>query len=217
MNKEEFDKYLGTLKYREDGMTLDIPYEKFDEAIKTVAEKCDYDVLCLILMGIGIESICCAKETMCEDFANAVYNHIECKVRVGKQKLDAINARAEKHRQAEERRREYQRQYREKKKAGKAEYAQFPVLLKAFENIKKKHPDALLLMRTKDNKAYYMFKEDAKKYAEVMKQMQKQTSDGLQYTSFKYNELDDRLPKLIRAGCRIVICDYMPLKKSKHN
>ena len=65
---------------------------------------------------------------------------------------------------------------------------------KMFNELKAKHPDAVILLRVGD--FYGSFFDDAKKVTEVI---------GI--TGFPHHALDTYLPKLIRAGLRVAICD----------
>ena len=87
-----------------------------------------------------------------------------------------------------------------------------------FKDLKEKHPDALLLMRKGD--FYEAFDEDAKKVAKstglkeqhVIKEGFEQKDDkekGISYVNFKNTSLDKYLPKLVRDGHRVAICDSL--------
>ena len=86
-------------------------------------------------------------------------------------------------------------------------------LLEQFQELKVKHPDALLLFRSGDFYEAYM--EDAVTAANLLgitltrysKQMDGE-GKPLKLAGFPYHALDTYLPKLIRAGQRVVICDY---------
>ena len=65
---------------------------------------------------------------------------------------------------------------------------------KMFNELKAKHPDAVILLRVGD--FYGSFFDDAKKVTEVI---------GI--AGFPHHALDTYLPKLIRAGLRVAICD----------
>ena len=67
-------------------------------------------------------------------------------------------------------------------------------MVKMFNELKAKHPDAVILFRAGD--FYESFFDDAKKVTEVI---------GI--AGFPSHALDTYLPKLIRAGLRVVICD----------
>ena len=89
-----------------------------------------------------------------------------------------------------------------------------------FKDLKEKHPDALLLMRKGD--FYEAFEEDAKKVAKstglkeqhIIKEgfsnkENKEGEKGVSYVNFKNTSLDKYLPKLVRDGHRVAICDSL--------
>ena len=89
-----------------------------------------------------------------------------------------------------------------------------------FKDLKEKHPDALLLMRKGD--FYEAFDEDAKKVAKStgLKEQHiikegfepkegKSDEKGISYVNFKNTSLDKYLPKLVRDGHRVAICDSL--------
>jgi DNA mismatch repair protein MutS len=84
-------------------------------------------------------------------------------------------------------------------------------LMKQYNQIKEKHPDALLLFRVGD--FYETFGEDAIKAASILGIVL--TKRGAGSTSetplagFPYHSLDTYLPKLVKAGCRVAICDQL--------
>ena len=67
-------------------------------------------------------------------------------------------------------------------------------MVKMFNELKTKHPDAVILFRVGD--FYESYFDDAKKVTEVI---------GI--AGFPSHALDTYLPKLIRAGLRVAICD----------
>lgn len=82
--------------------------------------------------------------------------------------------------------------------------------VRQFNDLKKKHPDAMLLFRKGD--FYEMYKEDALKASVILalKVSEKVISlekDPLKLLTFPRHELDRHLPKLIRSGQRVAICD----------
>lgn len=89
-------------------------------------------------------------------------------------------------------------------------------MLKQFDDLKKKHPEALLLFRCGDS--YESYREDAKRLNEVMAYaLTHRPVEGkrerIEYSTFPYNHLDFVLPKLIRAGNRVAICDQIEAPK----
>jgi len=94
--------------------------------------------------------------------------------------------------------------------------------MKQFQNLKEKHPDALLLFRCGD--FYETYKEDAVTASKILgitlTKSSKQLDDKgkqLQMAGFPYHALDSYLPKLIRAGQRVAICDQLELPKTQRN
>ena len=77
-------------------------------------------------------------------------------------------------------------------------------MIKQFNELKAKHPDSVILFRAGD--FYESFFDDAKKVTEVI---------GI--AGFPSHALDTYLPKLIRAGLRVAICDDIsePIKLKK--
>ena len=87
-------------------------------------------------------------------------------------------------------------------------------MLKQFLDLKQKHPDALLLFRTGD--FYETYKQDAEKASKILgitltKSSKTKDEQGkpLVMAGFPYHALDTYLPKLIRAGQRVAICDQL--------
>ncbi len=96
-------------------------------------------------------------------------------------------------------------------------------MMRQYVDLKKKHPDAVMLFRCGD--FYETYCDDAVTCAEVLgitltKSTKRKEPDGeaLRMAGFPYHALDSYLPKLIRAGHRLVICDQIgapkPEKKS---
>lgn len=84
---------------------------------------------------------------------------------------------------------------------------------KQFEELKSKHPDAILLFRCGD--FYEAMSEDAKPVADTLGITLTVRKDGMKIAGFPYHALDTYLPKLIRAGHRVAICDE--LEDNKHS
>lgn len=81
-------------------------------------------------------------------------------------------------------------------------------LISQYEELKRKHPDALLLFRCGD--FYECYDEHAEKAAECLGiTLTVRTSTGRKMAGFPYHALDTYLPKLIRAGHRVAICDQL--------
>ncbi len=84
-------------------------------------------------------------------------------------------------------------------------------LMKQYNAIKSKYPDALLLFRVGD--FYETFGEDAKKAAKILDIILTKRANGsasyIDLAGFPYHALDTYLPKLVRAGHRVAICDQL--------
>lgn len=87
-------------------------------------------------------------------------------------------------------------------------------MLKQFYDLKGKHPDAVLLFRRGD--FYETYSQDAEKASKILgitltKSSHTKDADGkpLAMAGFPYHALDTYLPKLIRAGERVAICDQL--------
>ncbi|MDR2972704.1 MAG: DNA mismatch repair protein MutS [Bacteroidales bacterium] len=84
-------------------------------------------------------------------------------------------------------------------------------LMKQYNQFKAKHPDAILLFRVGD--FYETFGEDAVKTSQVLGiVLTKRANGAAQYVDlagFPYHSLDVYLPKLVRAGLRVAICEQL--------
>ena len=78
--------------------------------------------------------------------------------------------------------------------------------LKQYNEFKGKHPDALMLLRCGDY--YKCYEEDAEKASGVLGITLVRQEDR-KIASFPFHALDTYLPKLVRAGYRIAICDQL--------
>ena len=89
-------------------------------------------------------------------------------------------------------------------------------MVETFKMLKEKHPDAVILFRVGD--FYESFFDDAKKVSEVLGvTLTENKKNDIFITSFPTQSLDTYLPKLIRAGLRVAICDDIsePVKLKK--
>ena len=91
-------------------------------------------------------------------------------------------------------------------------------IIRQFNELKKKHPDAMLLFRR--NSFYELYKQDAVKAAavlaiEIADRILPNYKRPVKVASFPQSALDVYLPRLIRSGIRVAICDALdsPLKK----
>ncbi|MBR0502010.1 MAG: DNA mismatch repair protein MutS [Paludibacteraceae bacterium] len=84
-------------------------------------------------------------------------------------------------------------------------------LMKQYFEIKKKHPDAVLLFRVGD--FYETFLEDAVSASEILGITLTRRANGsaqsVELAGFPHHALDTYLPKLVRAGKRVAICDQL--------
>ena len=83
-------------------------------------------------------------------------------------------------------------------------------LMKQYNQIKAKHPQALLLFRVGD--FYETFGEDAIIAAKILGIVLTNRNNGgskLELAGFPHHSLDTYLPKLVRAGQRVAICDQL--------
>ena len=92
------------------------------------------------------------------------------------------------------------------------------VILKQYDTLKAKHPDAMLLFRHGD--FYEMFKEDAVKAAALLgiaaaDKMLPGEKTEVKIAAFAKDALDTYLPKLIRSGARVAICDQLDTPRQK--
>lgn len=89
-------------------------------------------------------------------------------------------------------------------------YVETP-LMKQYYKIKDKHPDAVLLFRVGD--FYETFGEDAIKAAEILGITLTRRANGaasyVELAGFPHHALDTYLPKLVRAGQRVAICEQL--------
>lgn len=84
-------------------------------------------------------------------------------------------------------------------------------LMKQYNQIKGKYPDALLLFRVGD--FYETFGEDAVKTAKILGIVLTKRNNGsaneTELAGFPHHSLETYLPKLVRAGQRVAICDQL--------
>ncbi len=92
----------------------------------------------------------------------------------------------------------------------KTKYVETP-LMKQYYSIKGKHPDAILLFRVGD--FYETFGEDAIKTSEILGITLTKRANGsasfVDLAGFPYHAIDTYLPKLVRAGQRVAICEQL--------
>ena len=90
-------------------------------------------------------------------------------------------------------------------------------LLKQYQEMKKKHPDAILMFRVGD--FYEIFGKDAVQASEILGITLTRRMNGLdnriELAGFPHHALDVYLPKLVRAGKRVAICEQLEDPKLK--
>ncbi|MFZ1257268.1 MAG: DNA mismatch repair protein MutS [Saprospiraceae bacterium] len=91
-------------------------------------------------------------------------------------------------------------------------------LMEQYYSMKAKHPDAILLYRVGD--FYETFSEDAVKTSKILGIVLTKRNNGgtdIELAGFPYHSLDAYLPKLVRAGYRVAICEQLekPMKGKK--
>jgi len=87
-------------------------------------------------------------------------------------------------------------------------------MMKQFRDIKAQYPDAMLLFRCGD--FYETYAEDAVRASKILNITLTHRSNGgstaaqaLEMAGFPFHALDTYLPKLVRAGLRVAICDQL--------
>jgi DNA mismatch repair protein MutS len=84
-------------------------------------------------------------------------------------------------------------------------------LMKQYNQIKSKYPDALLLFRVGD--FYETFGQDAIRASNILNiiltKRGKDSPSEIELAGFPHHSLDTYLPKLVRAGLRVAICDQL--------
>ena len=112
------------------------------------------------------------------------------------------------------------REYHEEEKRQQQQMSNVPPIIKQYNDLKQKHQDALLLFRCGD--FYETYKEDAVKASNILgitltKHSKRMDEEGkpLKMAGFPYHALDTYLPKLIRAGERVAICDQLESPRQK--
>lgn len=95
--------------------------------------------------------------------------------------------------------------------------AQKTPLMKQYDEMKSKHPDAVLLFRIGD--FYETFREDAIIASQILGitlTRRAMPSGTMELAGFPYHALDTYLPKLVRAGKRVAICEQLEDPKKVH-
>ena len=99
---------------------------------------------------------------------------------------------------------------RSKTKEGKTSNAATP-LMRQYYKIKERHPDAVLLFRLGD--FYETFEDDARTVSQILGITLTKRSNGkasdVPLAGFPHHALDNYLPKLVRAGLRVAVCEQL--------
>ena len=86
-------------------------------------------------------------------------------------------------------------------------------MMKQFLDLKAKHPDAVMLFRCGD--FYETYSTDAVVAAEILGITLTKRANGkgktVEMAGFPHHALDTYLPKLVRAGKRVAICDQLEI------
>ena len=83
-------------------------------------------------------------------------------------------------------------------------------LMRQYQQMKAKHPDAIMLFRVGD--FYETFGEDAVKAARTLGITLTSRNNGgvdIELAGFPYHSLDTYLPKLVRGGYRVAVCEQL--------
>lgn len=84
-------------------------------------------------------------------------------------------------------------------------------LMKQYNSVKAKYPDAILLFRVGD--FYETFGEDAIRASKILGITLTKRANGsashIELAGFPHHSIDSYLPKLVRAGYRVAICDQL--------
>ena len=84
-------------------------------------------------------------------------------------------------------------------------------MMRQYFQMKEKHPDAILLYRVGD--FYETYSSDAVKTSQILGITLTRRSAGtpneIEMAGFPYHALDTYLPKLVRAGQRVAICEQL--------
>ena len=99
-----------------------------------------------------------------------------------------------------------------------SKYVETP-LMKQYNAVKAKHPDAILLLRVGD--FYETFGEDAIRSSGILGITLTRRANGsasyVELAGFPHHALETYLPKLVRAGARVAICEQLEDPKMTKN
>ena len=106
---------------------------------------------------------------------------------------------------------------KERKEVKRESVSKETPLMRQYQEMKKKHPDAVLIFRIGD--FYEMFGEDARIASEILGITLTTRMNGrdsrIELSGFPHHALDTYLPKLVRAGKRVAICEQLEDPKLK--
>lgn len=93
-------------------------------------------------------------------------------------------------------------------------------LMRQYHEMKRKHPDTILLFRVGD--FYELFAEDARVASEILKitltrRCGSPKDNPIYLAGFPHYALDSYLPKLVRFGKRVAICEQLEDPKITNN
>lgn len=89
-------------------------------------------------------------------------------------------------------------------------------MMRQFFSLKEKHPDAVLLFRCGD--FYETYEDDARECSKILGiTLTKSNKSNFYMAGFPHHALDTYLPRLIRAGKRVAICDQLEDPKLTKN
>ena len=80
-------------------------------------------------------------------------------------------------------------------------------LTKQYNEIKAEYPDALILFKVGDG--YIAIQKDAIRIADCLGTILTEENDGGISTEFPFRSLDTLLPKLVKAGNKVAICERL--------
>ena len=99
--------------------------------------------------------------------------------------------------------------------------SKLPPIMKQYDKLKAKHPDAILLFRAGD--FYETYRSDAEKASRILgitltsnNKVKDKNGRPLETAVFPHHALDTYLPKLIRAGERVAICDQLTVPRQQN-
>lgn len=91
-------------------------------------------------------------------------------------------------------------------------------IIQQYTDMKAKHPEAIVLFRCGD--FYETYKDDAEEVTKILgitltksTKLKEENGSGLRMAGFPYHALDSYIPKLVRAGKRVAICDMIETVK----